>query len=95
MDSSFQWKKVPLSPGFMCTITQFSLHNMRGADEGAEAIIAGTVTVKGLAKEAGLPFCNVQLALGCPSRRTLARPVTNIASYECNEYYTGLTLSKN
>ena len=63
-------KKCLFSQGFLPIITQFSLNNMRGLDEGAAAIIAGTV--KGLANEVELPLCNTQLALGCPSRRTLA-----------------------
>lgn len=62
---------MPLFPNFMRMITQFGLHNMRGSEEGAEAIIA--VTVKGLAEECGLRLCNAQLALGCPSCQTLAR----------------------
>ena len=43
---------------------------MWGSHEGAKAIIVSTL--KSLAEEVELPLCNTQLALGCPSRRTLA-----------------------
>ena len=57
---------------------QFSLHNTRGSVEGAKAIIAGTV--KGLVKEVGLPLYNAQLALRCPSCRTLVRSKRRLAA---------------
>jgi hypothetical protein len=67
----FGGKQCRFSQGVVYTITQFGNQNMWGSHEGAKAIIVSTL--KSLAEEVELPLCNVQLALSCQSRRTLAR----------------------
>jgi len=66
------------SERFIRTLSQFSLHNMRGSDEGTEMVIAGTI--KGLAEEVGLQLPSASLARGCPSRKTLARGDKRLAA---------------
>ena len=69
-EALFDGGKCLFPERFLQTISQFSLHNMKGSDEGTVMVILGTI--KGLAEEVGLQLPSVSLARGCPSRKTLA-----------------------
>ena len=63
---------------FPQTISQFSLYNIRGPDEGTEMVIAGTI--RELAEEVDLQLPSVSFARGCPGRKTLTRGDKQLAA---------------